>query len=183
MITGDNPATAAAVGRMAGAFMGPDQGPTLLLDGEGTAEDPLMVADMSTPENKTTLVEYLRSFFPHDHIHMPAEPSKRKSSSRLISGMGVNHKELKEEDSAASFSLSLFGPHDLVVSGRAFDILHRAHEDRYEEKKIKAPEIQIEEHHQEEELGRYTYSISLSISFSLSIYLSIQSISLSLSQT
>ncbi|GAB5037414.1 cation transporting atpase [Nannochloropsis oceanica] len=137
MITGDNPATAAAVGRMAGAFMGPDHGPCLLLDGEGTERDPLHVSDMAKPEATTTLEAYLRSFFPYDNLHLP---SSTASFSHPTPPSSPQKKTKEERNSGPSSlppslptSLAIYGPHDLVVTGRAFQALHRAHEERLDQ--------------------------------------------------
>ncbi len=140
MITGDNPATAAAVGRMAGAFCTPKpDAPTLVLDGDGSAEAPLRVADMSAAASpgpgsgpgsgaalSLSLHDYLAAFFPDSAgaLRLPASAGYSSFSSASASDSA-----LAAQNQAVA---ALRGPHDLVVTGRAFGALHRAHEEALE---------------------------------------------------
>jgi hypothetical protein len=90
---------------------------------------PPSLAPSLPPQANTSLVAYLRSFFPHDHLHLPSPPPSCSST---------NYEEKKEGKNGGPSSLppslppslATCGPHDLVVTGRAFEALHRAHEER-----------------------------------------------------
>jgi hypothetical protein len=158
MITGDNPATAAAVGRMAGAFCTPaPDAPTLVLDGDGSPEAPLLVSDMEASSTSAaatlSLHEYLTAFFP-DSVRMPPGSSAPPPGGHQQHGQQQQQQQLGQQSSSSWSSPSsssssspskgkqqaqaqaqlkmklpaLRGPHDLVVTGRAFEALHRAHE-------------------------------------------------------
>lgn len=108
MITGDNPQTAAAVGRMAGTFLNPKAHSTFLVDVEETT---LIVTNMIDSTDKYPLLTYLLAFFDEEDFLIP--PSFRPSFSS-------NH--------SSGSALLPAQPHDLVVTGRAFELLSKASE-------------------------------------------------------
>lgn len=107
MITGDNSQTAAAVGRMAGTFLSPKAQPTFLVDVEDMT---LVVTNMTDSADKYPLLNYLLAFFDEQDLLIPS--TFRDSFSGHTGG-------------SAFFPVQ---PHDLVMTGKAFELLFKASE-------------------------------------------------------
>lgn len=112
MITGDNPQTAAAVGRMAGTFINEKSTTTLLVDFENKA---LTLTSMTDSTVKFPLLSYLLAHFNEDEILIPPKfnPFFPKGNQAVS-----------------------LGPHDLVVTGKAFEVLLKASTNSRKDEKV-----------------------------------------------
>lgn len=105
MITGDNPLTAAAVAKMSGHFLSKKKSPMIL---DAVMEN-LVLTDMEDAKKKISLLDYLLLHLPKSILLLPPEGSPYLASS----------------------SDNCFGKTvvecDIVMTGRAFQILHHMH--------------------------------------------------------